>query len=168
MQYQVLVLHIVVTTSGNLNQSIVSTIPLAGQQSSGGVAPGFGDSRPSRSVPGPMFVVGGTPASCRSAHSLSKVTYGDSKNAQGCCPELFRFHEVGEDVIDAGQVAFTLGLEPTENLRVKPGAHRSDDNRISCTCADPPRLSFRWRGLRALPESGLNEQCAIPDSEPRY
>lgn len=37
---------------------------------------------------------------------------------------LFRFHEVGEDIVDAGQMAFTLGLEPSENLRIKPDTHR--------------------------------------------
>ncbi len=63
----------------------------------------------------------------RSAHSLFKVTWGGSKKCARLLSRtlpLFRFHEIGEDIVNAGQVAFTLGLEPSENLRVKPDAHR--------------------------------------------
>jgi len=37
---------------------------------------------------------------------------------------LFGFHQVGEDVVDACQVAFTLGLEPSEHFRVEADTHR--------------------------------------------
>ena len=38
---------------------------------------------------------------------------------------LFCFHQVGEDVIDARAVAFTLGLEPSENFRVEERGQRT-------------------------------------------
>lgn len=34
---------------------------------------------------------------------------------------LLRFHQVCQDIIDARQVAFTLGFEPGDNLRVQGG-----------------------------------------------
>ena len=50
---------------------------------------------------------------------------GTQRNAlwPGLLPSL-RFHQVGEDIVDARQVAFSLGPEPGENLRVKADARR--------------------------------------------
>ena len=39
-------------------------------------------------------------------------------------PSVVRLHQVGEDIVDARQVAFALGPEPGENLRVEADAHR--------------------------------------------
>ena len=39
-------------------------------------------------------------------------------------PRPLRLHQVREDVIDARQVAFTLGPQPIEDLRVRSYAHR--------------------------------------------
>jgi len=37
----------------------------------------------------------------------------------------FRFHQVAENIVDAGQVAFALGAQPIEHFRVEPDTYRN-------------------------------------------
>ena len=37
----------------------------------------------------------------------------------------FRLHQVTQNIVDAGQVAFAFGAQPFEHLRIETDAHRS-------------------------------------------
>ena len=36
----------------------------------------------------------------------------------------FSFHQVGQNIVDAGQVSFALAAQPIEHLRIEADAHR--------------------------------------------